>query len=131
MRRNGAVESRADLLVKADAKDEAGEHIKVKEADVLYASTYPPPPSVDSWVIAHCKEHGFPLVIAPQEADSQAGCLVADDLVDVLVTIDSDLARSFPHSLCSCPLMAIAHPHTTSGRLSVVNLENGRRRTPG
>ena len=42
-------------------------------------------------MIAHCREHGFPLIVAPQEADSQAAQLVRDGLADVLVTIDSDL----------------------------------------
>ena len=89
LRRGTTATSRAEILASAEAKDEQGAH---KEADKLYAKLcYPVPPFVDGWLIAHCREHGFPLVVAPQEADSQAAQLVRDGQADILVTIDSDL----------------------------------------
>ena len=88
-RRDSASVSRADLLADAAAKDALGQF---KEADDLYRKlVYPVPPFVDSWIIAHCRENGFPLIVAPYEADSQAARLVTDNLADVLVTNDSDL----------------------------------------
>ena len=88
-RRRSSGPDRDEIQAQAEAKDAEGAH---KDADKLYQKVvYPPPPFIDSWVIAHCREHGFPLVVAPQEADSQAAQLVRDGLADVLVTIDSDL----------------------------------------
>ena len=89
LRRGTTATSRAEILASAEAKDEQGAH---KVADKLYEKLcYPVPPFVDDWLIAHCREHGFPLVVAPQEADSQVAQLVRDGQADVLVTIDSDL----------------------------------------
>jgi len=88
-RRGSTATARAEILAAAEAKDAANQR---KDADYEYHKlAYPPPPFVDAWLIAHCQEHRIPLVVAPQEADSQAAQLVRDDRADVLVTIDSDL----------------------------------------
>ena len=88
-RRGKTPTARADILRAAEAKDADNQR---READHEYLKlAYPPPPFVDSWLIAHCRQHQFPVLVAPQEADSQAAQLVRDGLADVLVTIDSDL----------------------------------------
>ena len=88
-RRGTTATARSEILAAAEAKDAANQR---KEADHEYHKlAYPPPPFVDGWLIAHCQEHCIPLVVAPQEADSQAAQLVRDDRADVLVTNDSDL----------------------------------------
>lgn len=88
-RRGTTAAARADIVRSAEALDADNKH---READREYCKlAYPPPPFVDAWLIAHCRQHSFPVLVAPQEADSQAAQLVRDGLADVLVTIDSDL----------------------------------------
>jgi hypothetical protein len=60
-RRGTTATARSEILAAAEAKDAANQR---KEADHEYHKlTYPPPPFVDGWLIAHCQEHCIPLVV--------------------------------------------------------------------
>ena len=65
--------SREQLLADAIQLDEED---KSAEADAKYKElSYPVPPSVDAWLVAHCMAFGVPLIVAPFEADSQCAAL--------------------------------------------------------
>eukprot|EP00966_Prymnesium_polylepis_P060917 1412803-Prymnesium_polylepis.1 len=49
------------------------------------------PPSVDAWIIAHCRKYGVTVHVAPCEADSMCGRLALDGDVDAVISYDGDL----------------------------------------
>ena len=89
-RRGAQGEPWLDRLAAAADKDRQGE---TAAADKAYAAlSYPPPPSVDAWLLAHCKENKIPVIVAPFEADSQCARLALAGAVDAIVTFDGDLS---------------------------------------
>ena len=82
--------SREQLLADAIQLDEED---KSAEADAKYKElSYPVPPSVDAWLVAHCMAFGVPLIVAPFEADSQCAALARSGAVDAVISFDGDLA---------------------------------------